>query len=285
MTTFSTVGVVGAGQMGAGIAQVIAAAGIRVQLSDVNLQAAQNGLNGISKRLQSQVERDKISAGDAEALLSNITPVSSLTDLADCDLVIEAASEDLTLKLNLFQHLDSVCKPETVLASNTSSISITTIGAATSRPDKVVGMHFFNPVPVMALVEVIRGLATSDDTFDAAKAFTEQLGKSPVACNDKAGFVVNRILVPMLNEACYVLEEGIASVEDIDTAMQLGCAHPMGPLTLADFIGLDTCLAVMEVLHRELGEDKYRPAPLLRQYVAAGWLGRKANRGFYDYSA
>jgi len=284
MTTFSTVGVVGAGQMGAGIAQVIAAAGIRVQLSDVNLQAAQNGLNGISKRLQSQVERDKISAGDAEALLSNITPVSSLTDLADCDLVIEAASEDLTLKLNLFQHLDSVCKPETVLASNTSSISITTIGAATSRPDKVVGMHFFNPVPVMALVEVIRGLATSDDTFDAAKAFTEQLGKSPVACNDKAGFVVNRILVPMLNEACYVLEEGIASVEDIDTAMQLGCAHPMGPLTLADFIGLDTCLAVMEVLHHDLGEDKYRPAPLLRKYVAAGWLGKKSGRGFYQYN-
>jgi len=284
MTTFSTVGVVGAGQMGAGIAQVIAAAGIRVQLSDMNLQAAQNGLNGISKRLQSQVERDKISAGDAEALLSNITPVSSLTDLADCDLVIEAASEDLTLKLNLFQHLDSVCKPETVLASNTSSISITTIGAATSRPDKVVGMHFFNPVPVMALVEVIRGLATSDDTFDAAKAFTEQLGKSPVACNDKAGFVVNRILVPMLNEACYVLEEGIASVEDIDTAMQLGCAHPMGPLTLADFIGLDTCLAVMEVLHHDLGEDKYRPAPLLRKYVAAGWLGKKSGRGFYQYN-
>jgi 3-hydroxybutyryl-CoA dehydrogenase len=284
MTTFSTVGVVGAGQMGAGIAQVIAAAGIRVQLSDMNLQAAQNGLNGISKRLQSQVERDKISAGDAEALLSNITPVSSLTDLADCDLVIEAASEDLTLKLNLFQHLDSVCKPETVLASNTSSISITTIGAATSRPDKVVGMHFFNPVPVMALVEVIRGLATSDDTFDAAKAFTEQLGKNPVACNDKAGFVVNRILVPMLNEACYVLEEGIASVEDIDTAMQLGCAHPMGPLTLADFIGLDTCLAVMEVLHHDLGEDKYRPAPLLRKYVAAGWLGKKSGRGFYQYN-
>lgn len=283
MTTISSVGVVGAGQMGSGIAQVVAAAGIPVKLSDINLPAAQSGLDSIAKRLNSQVERGKLEASSADTLLGQITPVGSLTDLADCDLVIEAASEDLTLKLNLFQHLDNVCKPDTILASNTSSISITTIGAATGRPEKVVGMHFFNPVPVMALVEVIRGLATSDETFEQTKTFTEKLGKSPVACNDKAGFVVNRILVPMLNEACYVLEEGIANVEDIDTAMQLGCAHPMGPLTLADFIGLDTCLAVMEVLHHDLGEDKYRPAPLLRKYVAAGWLGKKSGRGFYQY--
>ncbi len=205
--------------------------------------------------------------------------------MADCPLIIEAATENMALKLQIFQQLDQLCHKDTILASNTSSISITTIGAATRRPEQVIGMHFFNPVPAMALVEVISGLATADDTFAATRAFAEQLGKTPVACQDKAGFVVNRILIPMLNEACFVLDEGIACAEDIDNAMQLGCAHPMGPLTLADFIGLDTCLAVMEVLHNELGEDKYRPAPLLRQYVAAGWTGRKSGRGFFDYNA
>ena len=285
MESITRIGVVGAGQMGGGIAQAAASVGIEVLISDRDLATAQAGVAVIDKRLAGQVKREKISEEERAAQISRITPVADLSAMADCPLVIEAATENLELKLKLFQQLDQICRKDAILASNTSSISITTIGAATERPTQVIGMHFFNPVPAMALVEVIRGLATDDGTFEQTRAVAEQLGKTPVASKDKAGFVVNRILLPMLNEACYVLDEGIASVEDIDCAMQLGCAHPMGPLTLADFIGLDTCLAVMEVLHRELGEDKYRPAPLLRQYVAAGWLGRKANRGFYDYSA
>lgn len=285
MKPISRIGILGAGQMGGGIAQAAAAAGIEVVISDRDLTTAQAGLEQINKRLASQVKREKISPEQQQDVLRKIRPVSDIMEMADCPLVIEAATENMALKLQLFQQLDAACSPSTILASNTSSISITTIAAATQRPAQVIGMHFFNPVPAMALVEVISGLATDDTTFATTKAFAEQLGKTPVACKDKAGFVVNRILLPMLNEACFVLDEGVACADDIDNAMQLGCAHPMGPLTLADFIGLDTCLAVMEVLHKELGEDKYRPAPLLRQYVAAGWTGRKSGRGFFNYSA
>ncbi|PXF28661.1 3-hydroxybutyryl-CoA dehydrogenase [Pokkaliibacter plantistimulans] len=277
------IGIVGAGQMGGGIAQVAATSGFSVVLADISLDAAQKGLAAIQKRLDSQVSRGKLQADDAAAISQRISAVGELEQLADCQLVIEAASERVDLKLELFRKLDGICHEDAILASNTSSISITTIAAVTRRPQQVIGMHFFNPVPAMKLVEVIGGLATSDDTFSKVIALAEQLGKSPVKCQDKAGFVVNRILLPMLNEACFVLEEGVASAKDIDTAMTLGCAHPMGPLTLADFIGLDTCLAIMEVLHRDLGDDKYRPAPLLRKYVAAGWLGKKSGRGFFSY--
>ncbi|WP_027856792.1 3-hydroxyacyl-CoA dehydrogenase family protein [Marinobacterium jannaschii] len=284
MHNFSSIAVIGAGQMGCGIAQSIAAAGIEVKLSDATPDLAQQGLARIHLRLLGQVEKHKLQPEEADHIVANITPVPSLESIHNCDLVIEAASEDLALKLELFRKLDQYAKPEALLASNTSSLSITTIAAATRRPQNVIGMHFFNPVPVMELVEVIRGLATSDITQTRILRLSEALGKKPVCSVDKAGFVVNRILLPMLNEACFLLDEGVASATDIDSAMQLGCAHPMGPLALADFIGLDTCLAIMEVLQKELGEVKYRPAPLLRRYVAAGWLGKKTGRGFFDYN-
>lgn len=283
MGEIAVVGVLGAGQMGGGIAQVIAASGLQVKLADMDLATSERGKVTIAKRLEKQVQRGRISAEDCEALLANIVPVTGIADFSDVDMAIEAASENFELKQKLFQQLDAVCKPEAILASNTSSISITLMAAATSRPGQFIGMHFFNPVPAMKLVEVIRGLATDDATYDATKSLAERVGKEVVTCEDKAGFVVNRLLIPFLNEACFTLDEGVSTIEDIDKAVNLGLNHPMGPFALADFIGLDTCLAIMEVLHKELGEDKYRPAPLLRKYVAAGWLGKKSGRGFYKY--
>jgi 3-hydroxybutyryl-CoA dehydrogenase len=276
--------VVGAGQMGSGIAQAAAQAGFQVVLADATPELARRALERLGATLGKLVEKGKLGPEEREAALSRIRPAAALEDCAAADLAVEAVVEDPAVKRELFRRLDQILPREAVLASNTSSISITALAAATRRPSLVVGMHFFNPVPLMQLLEVTRGLQTSDATYQVAVEMGKRLGKVVVTSKDSPGFIVNRILIPMLNEACFALQEGLASAEDIDTAVKLGLNHPMGPLTLADFVGLDTCLAVSEVLHRELGEDKYRPAPLLRQYVAAGWTGRKSGRGFYKYS-
>lgn len=275
--------VIGAGQMGNGIAQVAAQAGLTVVLNDIQMAFAEKGLANIRKNLARSVEKGKIAQAFMDETLSRITLSATLTDAADCDMAIEAATENLEIKLGVFRKLDEIMPAHALLASNTSSLPITEIAAVTKRPEQVIGMHFMNPVPVMKLVEVIRGLATSDDVYQTVHGLAVRMGKTAVEVNDFPGFVSNRVLLPMINEAIYCVYEGVATPEAIDEVMKLGMNHPMGPLTLADFIGLDTCLAIMEVLYEGFGDSKYRPCPLLRKYVKAGWLGKKTGRGFYTY--
>jgi 3-hydroxybutyryl-CoA dehydrogenase len=283
MVTVRKVGVIGSGQMGNGIAHVAALAGFDVVLSDVSADRVKSALATINGHLQRQVAKGAISEDARKAALARITTVESIDGFADCDLVIETAVEKEEVKRKIFHDLCSVLKPEAIVASDTSSISITRLAAATDRPERFIGIHFMNPVPVMELVELIRGIATNDATFETAKAFVSKLGKQVAVSEDFPAFIVNRILLPMINEAIYTLYEGVGNVEAIDAAMKLGAHHPMGPLELADFIGLDTCLSIMQVLHEGLADSKYRPCPLLVKYVEAGWLGRKTQRGFYDY--
>ncbi len=279
-----TIMVIGAGQMGGGIAQVAAQAGYDVLLNDIKTEFVEKGLGVIGKNLSRSVEKGKISAEIREQILARIQPSLSLQDALKADVVIEAAVENMEIKRKIFTELDAVCPEHTILASNTSSLPITEIAACTKRPEQVIGIHFMNPVPIMKLVEIIRGLATTDEVYREIEAMTLQMEKTPVEVNDAPGFVSNRVLLPMINEAIYAVYEGVATPEAVDKVMQLGMNHPMGPLALADLIGLDTCLSIMEVLHSGFSDSKYRPCPLLRKYVKAGWLGRKTGRGFYTYN-
>ena len=281
--TVEKVMVVGAGQMGSGIAQVCAQAGYKVLLNDLKPEFVERGLGVINKNLTRNVDKGRLTEEQKQEVLNNLTPSTDLQDASEVDLVIEAAVENMEIKAKIFAQLDEIAPEHTILASNTSSLPITEIAAVTKRPEKVIGMHFMNPVPVMKLVEIIRGLATADEVYQVIEDMTRTLNKVPVEVNDFPGFVANRVLMPMINEAIYTLYEGVATKEAIDEVMKLGMNHPMGPLTLADFIGLDTCLYIMETLHDGFGDDKYRPCPLLRKYVKAGWLGKKTGRGFYVY--
>jgi 3-hydroxybutyryl-CoA dehydrogenase len=281
----STVAVIGAGQMGAGVAQVAAQAGVNVLLNDISEDLCMRGLRTVERNLDRMIQRGRVKPDERDRVIRRIETTANLEDLKSADFVLEAVVENEDAKIAIFQKLDKICPPDVIFASNTSSISITRMGARTSRADRFIGMHFMNPVPAMKLVEIIRGLATSAETYEATRTLAERLGKDTMTAEDFPGFIVNRILLPMINEAIYTLYEGVGGVTDIDTAMKLGTNQPMGPLELADLIGLDTCLAIREVMHRVFGDDKYRPCPLLKKYVDAGYLGRKAARGFYTYDA
>jgi 3-hydroxybutyryl-CoA dehydrogenase len=278
-----TIGVIGAGTMGNGIAQVAARSGYSVVMRDVSEEFLHRGVQAINRSLQRDIDKERLTETEKQEIVGRITPTTDIEQLSGASFVIEAVTENLDVKTEIFKSLDRITDPQTILASNTSSISITRLGAATARPDKVIGMHFMNPVPVMKLVEVIRGIATSDETYERVRDLTDKLGKTALDCNDSPGFVSNRVLMPMINEAIFTLYEGVATRESIDGIMKLGMNHPMGPLQLADFIGLDVCLAIMNVLYDGLGDPKYRACPLLKRYVDAGWLGKKTGRGFYEY--